>query len=439
MSRRPSLSTTTKESHRRSLLPTHTASNIRRTSASSDLASQASTPIKSPNSDSNQVSQNQDEDLRGGRPVGSIDDSLTPAGEDENTPRSTGARNSNSNGDVGDGQSRTTRGSSASPTPCSPTGSNSTHIITTTAARTVYSPSPFGFRAEQSKGYPRISSGVPQDPDSPVSVRSRQVSGRVIAGLQGEVDDWKIGYEKLKAELRAKESTIKSLENKLDGMERSRDRYKVETDGLNSVVARKERQLQETLERVHTAELEAINLKRARSEELANTATLKTSLARAEARALRSENEYTSLRSATDGLKAAWTKELEGVKAECAVQIEAQSLELDRKRSLKRTAEEELKSAQESTERIRKDRAEIDDSFEDILSLSLDEVRSSLARSEGEDDVLRKEVHEITRELDRIRKLVQAERPTQDHALLESQTDPIQTHLFSDESVESKT
>lgn len=94
----------------------------------------------------------------------------------------------------------------------------------------------------------------------------------------------------------------------------------MENEGLNTVVSRKERLLQELLERARRAESEASNLKaQLKNETTTSKKTMRdmeTALAEATALSQKSEREYLTLKDAVKGLQDGWRADVDRLQEE---------------------------------------------------------------------------------------------------------------------------
>lgn len=68
---------------------------------------------------------------------------------------------------------------------------------------------------------------------------------KVLADLQAGVINAKNALENTKAQLRLSQRTVAQLTRQVEDMKDGRERLRLENEGLNNVVARKERLLQE--------------------------------------------------------------------------------------------------------------------------------------------------------------------------------------------------
>ncbi len=168
------------------------------------------------------------------------------------------------------------------------------------------------------------------DPPSPTGgtagVRRSLGSGntsRVLADLQAGVANTRAALENTKAQLRGAQRTVANLTRQNEELKDGRERLRVENEGLNTVVSRKERMLQEVLERARRAESEASNLKaQLKNETTTSKKTMRDmEIALAEATALsqKSEREYLTLKDAVKGLQDGWRADVGRLQEEIKV------------------------------------------------------------------------------------------------------------------------
>ncbi|ORX37364.1 hypothetical protein BD324DRAFT_625854 [Kockovaella imperatae] len=152
-------------------------------------------------------------------------------------------------------------------------------------------------------------------------------STKVIDGLQTDLINTKGHVEKLKQEMRSNQRLIGSLTRQNEDLKETKERMRVEVEGLNNVISRKERLLQEVLERARSAEsslAEHLGHKKAMEDSTKKfinemTAQVKeATLARG-----RAESDSSSLRDGIKSLKEAWARELKAVKEEMRAVEEA--------------------------------------------------------------------------------------------------------------------
>ena len=86
-----------------------------------------------------------------------------------------------------------------------------------------------------------------QPPPSPNKRTSLSPGGttKVLADLQAGVSQARVALDNTKAQLRLSQRSVASLTRQTEDLKESRERLRLENEGLNNVVARKERLLQE--------------------------------------------------------------------------------------------------------------------------------------------------------------------------------------------------
>ena len=169
------------------------------------------------------------------------------------------------------------------------------------------------------------------DPPSPTSVAGAGVrrslgagnTSKVLADLQAGVANTRAALENTKAQLRGAQRTVANLTRQNEELKDGRERLRVENEGLNTVVSRKERLLQEVLERARRAESEASNLKAQLKNETTTSKKsirdMETALAEATALSQKSEREYLTLKDAVKGLQDGWRADVERLQEEIKV------------------------------------------------------------------------------------------------------------------------
>lgn len=155
-----------------------------------------------------------------------------------------------------------------------------------------------------------------------------------MADLQAGVINARNALENTKSQLRLSQRTVAQLTRQTEDLKEGRERLRLENEGLNNVVARKERLLQEVsqpyhnfstdqlqvLERARKAEAEAATLK---SQLKTETATSKKSLREMESALLEStalsqkaEREYITLRDSIKSMTESWKHDTDRLREE---------------------------------------------------------------------------------------------------------------------------
>ncbi|EPT01083.1 hypothetical protein FOMPIDRAFT_1036424 [Fomitopsis schrenkii] len=243
---------------------------------------------------------------------------------------------------------------------------------------------------------------------------------KVLADLQAGVLNAKTALENTKAQLRVSQRQVSQLTRQTEDLKEVRERLRLENEGLNNVVARKERLLQEVLERARKAEAEAIALKSSLKTE---TTTSKKSLrdteaalAEATARSQRAEREYAVLRDSLKGLTAGFQADTDALREEMRtreekVLKEAAELgarytrlveEVRREREDGSSVVGEARRLREENERIRK---EVEESFRDDIA----QLRAEVDRQGKESETAWRTARNLAEELARLRRLMRTD------------------------------
>lgn len=159
-------------------------------------------------------------------------------------------------------------------------------------------------------------------PPSPNRRQSLTPGGttKVLADLQTGVTNARNALENTKAQLRLSQRTVAQLTRQTEDLKEGRERLRLENEGLNNVVARKERLLQELLDRARKAEGEAAALKaQLKSETTSSKKSLKEmegALSESTALSQKSEREYLTLRDSIRGMTEGWKADVGALREE---------------------------------------------------------------------------------------------------------------------------
>ncbi|KAG6850663.1 hypothetical protein H0H93_010391 [Arthromyces matolae] len=181
---------------------------------------------------------------------------------------------------------------------------------------------------------------------------------KVLADLQTGVINARNALENTKAQLRLSQRSVAQLTRQTEDLKEVRERLRLENEGLNNVVARKERLLQEVLERARKAEAEAASLKTQMKSEVTtakkSVQEMKTALSESTALSQKCEREYITLRDSIKGLVESWKADTDRLreemqKREDKVRAEAESVGQKYKKLL-----EEVKAMEGSRAEVKK-------------------------------------------------------------------------------------
>ncbi|CAL1714336.1 unnamed protein product [Somion occarium] len=224
---------------------------------------------------------------------------------------------------------------------------------------------------------------------------------KVLADLQAGVLNAKNALENTKAQLRLSQ----------------RQRLRLENEGLNNVVARKERLLQEVLERARKAEAEAVSLKsQLKTETSTSKKTLRemeSTLAESQARSQKSEREYITLRESMKGLVESFRRDTDNLREEMRKREEKVRKEAEEIGKKYVRLIEEVKRDRESGEsgevkRLVEENVRVRREIEDAFKSELDEMKEEVKRSSKETEQAQKQAKNTADELSRLRRMIRA-------------------------------
>ncbi|KAI0285758.1 hypothetical protein BGY98DRAFT_239665 [Russula aff. rugulosa BPL654] len=270
-------------------------------------------------------------------------------------------------------------------------------------------------------GSTEISHSNMLQPSSPGSEGNRRMSltpggtTKVLADLQTGVINARNALENTKAQLRLSQRSVAQLTRQTEDLKEVRERLRLENEGLNNVVSRKERLLQEVLDRARKAEAEATALKaQLKAETTSSKKSLRemeTALAESTALSSKSEREYITLRESLKGMKSAWRADVDGIREDMRKREERWRSEAETtgKKYAKLLEESKArKSDLKSVEQIREEdtriRREVEEEFREEIRTLKEQVQSSSAVSERTE----KTAEHLAGELARLRRLMRS-------------------------------
>jgi len=238
---------------------------------------------------------------------------------------------------------------------------------------------------------------------------------KVLADLQTGVINARNALENTKAQLRLSQRSVAQLTRQTEDLKEVRERLRLENEGLNNVVARKERLLQEVLERARKAEAESVALKaQLKAETTSSKKSLRemeTALAESTALSSKSEREYIALRDSLKGMKSTWRADVESLREDMRKREEKWRGEADtagkkyakllEESKARRTDVQNVEKLREEDARIRR---EVEDEFRAQIRALKEQVQSSSAASQKAE----KTAEHLSGELARLRRLMQS-------------------------------
>ncbi|KAG6332452.1 hypothetical protein ID866_6636 [Astraeus odoratus] len=257
-----------------------------------------------------------------------------------------------------------------------------------------------------------------QAPPSPNNRRISLTPGgttKVLADLQTGVINARNALENTRAQLRLSQRTVAQLTRQTEDLKESRERLRLENEGLNNVVARKERLLQEVLERARKAEAEAATLK---SQLKTETATSKKALREMEATlaesttlSQKSEREYITLRDSIKSMTDSWKHDTDRLRDEMRKREDKLKKEAESAGKKYKQLVEEVKAAQEQqilVTDLRQESSKIRKEVEDEFRQEIRKLKAQVEVQSQQSDEAAETARMLASELARLRRLMQA-------------------------------
>ncbi|TFK17296.1 hypothetical protein FA15DRAFT_676175 [Coprinopsis marcescibilis] len=236
---------------------------------------------------------------------------------------------------------------------------------------------------------------------------------KVLADLQTGVINARNALEHTKAQLRLSQRTVSQLTRQTEDLKESRERLRLENEGLNNVVARKERLLQEVLERARKAEAEAMALKQSLKSETSTSKKalreMEAALAESTALSSKSEREYITLRDSIKSMTETWKRDTDRlrddvIKREQKWKAEAEKIGKDYKQLV-----QELKrvgKAKVDVQKLKEGNAAKDKELEKMWIDEISQMRVEVQKSNDESSQAVKTAKILEEELARLRRMM---------------------------------
>ncbi|KAF8997903.1 hypothetical protein BDQ17DRAFT_1248068 [Cyathus striatus] len=237
---------------------------------------------------------------------------------------------------------------------------------------------------------------------------------KVLADLQTGVVNARNALENTKTQLRLSQRTVAQLTRQTEDLKEGRERLRLENEGLNNVVARKERLLQEVLERARKAEGEAVQLKT----QLKNDTTtskktireMESALSESSALSQKSEREYLTLRDSIKHISDTFRTDLESLRADMKKREDRWKTEAEAVGKKYKTLLEEVKKKEEKKEDVKKlleEERKKQTEVEKMWVGEVEKMKGDVERSRKEGEEAAKKAGELADELARLRRLMQ--------------------------------
>lgn len=238
---------------------------------------------------------------------------------------------------------------------------------------------------------------------------------KVLADLQTGVVNARNALEHTKSQLRLSQRTVSQLTRQTEDLKESRERLRLENEGLNNVVARKERLLQEVLERARKAEAEATTLKQQLKTETTTSKKslrdMETALTESTALSSKSEREYITLRDSMKGLIEAWKHDTDRLRDEMNRRDAKWKGEAEKVGKQYRELVEQVKKAEAGREKVKelqKEDKEKDKEVEAYWMGQIEKMRSELEESNKKSEAAAKTAQRLEEEAARLKRLMRS-------------------------------
>ncbi|KAF7309915.1 hypothetical protein MIND_00363800 [Mycena indigotica] len=268
---------------------------------------------------------------------------------------------------------------------------------------------------------PTSSLGLQPPSPNPNSRRLSLTPGgttKVLADLQTGVLNARNALENTKSQLRLSQRSVAQLTRQTEDLKEARERLRLENEGLNNVVARKERLLQEVLERARKAEAEAATLKaQLKSETSTSKKTIRemeTTVSECTATSQKAEREYITLRDSIKGLVEGFKRDTDRLREEMTrreEKVKQEAEAMGKKYRLLLAEVESVGGGRETVKRLREEDLDTAKKVEGAWADEIAALRAEVEKSNQESEAANATVQELAGELARLRRLMQKVRP----------------------------
>ncbi|KAI0036194.1 hypothetical protein K488DRAFT_41629, partial [Vararia minispora EC-137] len=266
---------------------------------------------------------------------------------------------------------------------------------------------------------PPVSPNTPSSP-TPGTKRLSMTPGgttKVLADLQAGVVNARNALENTKAQLRLSQRSVAQLTRQTEDLKEARERLRLENEGLNAVVARKERLLQEILERARKAESEATALKQQLKLETTTSKKsikeMESALAASTALSSKAEREYITLRESVKTMKEAWRVDVDSLREDMKKREDRWRKEAEDTTRKHRSVLEQIRAGRNdlpNVEKLRKEKDKANQDVEQSFRSEIDELRQIIERGAEENEKASQTAERLSEELARLRRLMQLAR-----------------------------
>ncbi|KAH8929652.1 hypothetical protein BT69DRAFT_1256013 [Atractiella rhizophila] len=251
-------------------------------------------------------------------------------------------------------------------------------------------------------------------------ISAQSGTGKVITSLQQDLASVRSVLESTRGQLRISQRAVEALTRTSEDLKDGKERLRLENEGLSKMVSRKERMLEETLERARKAESSLANLKEIHKRDTNDTKSkIKDMEARteeAEGYRKKCDSEYQAMKASVKSVVGGWKLEIEQMKKQMQELEERHKKEIDETKlkhntlakMFKGRADEQstLTHAVDSLKSSREDRKyRFSKAYKDAIAKLSEEAEANVKKSEES----QAQVEEVHNELKRILRLIRAQ------------------------------
>lgn len=255
------------------------------------------------------------------------------------------------------------------------------------------------------------------DPPSPSGGNRKSLSGgnttKVLADLQAGVVHARKALENTKIQLRLAQRSVAQLTRENEDLKDGRERLRLENESLTNVVSRKDRLLQELLERARKAEAEAADLKaQVKADSTSQKKLMKqmeTTMAESTAVSEKAQQEYLILKDSVKGLRDGWQSDVDSLRTEMKRREDEWKKEIDEVNLKYRGLVKLTQAAQAERakmEALKAEQRSLDSKFEEAFKDELRSLAEAVASSSKSSDAATVTAKNVADELARIQRLM---------------------------------
>ncbi|KAG9035998.1 hypothetical protein FRB95_009998 [Tulasnella sp. JGI-2019a] len=243
-------------------------------------------------------------------------------------------------------------------------------------------------------------------------------TSKVLSDLQTAAVQSRTALDNTRAQLRLSQRSVGSLTRQVEDLKDGRERLRLENENLNNVVARKERLLQEVLERARKAEAEVIKLRTDLKTEVTTAKKASATVQDAVTLKDKAENEYKVLRDSIAAMKQGWKDEVKHLKDEMrkkddAWKEEVKEIEVKYGSLLKLTRASNAE--RKRMDSMKTEIVTLDNQFETHIRSELTRLAKDIQKSTEDTEGANRKTVDVAEELARLKRLMRTAGSTSRH------------------------